>query len=121
QMTNDLVTNNPFLFKIYIMIEPQPSFDDVKRFARKVYGVCVIGMILGIFLLSLLLDKTSVLASIGRIGCYALIVLSILMLGFFIRFFNKLKTKMQDPFWNANDGLDGPSAASDVRDQDNQK
>ncbi len=73
----------------------EPSIDDIKRFEKKVYFVCLAGLVGGALLIWKTWGRHSVLPIVLDVIGIALAVLSLIMLGFFINFFYKLKKRMR--------------------------
>jgi len=78
------------------MVEPQPSEDEVKRFARKVYLFCAAGLGAGALLWDSMRHKPGILYNILEIVGIALAVMSVIMLVFFLDFFRKLLKRYRD-------------------------
>ena len=73
----------------------EPSLDDINRFERKIYLVCLAGLAAGLILLAIVWAKNGWVSGIlGAVGII-LIILSLIMLGFFINFFYKMKVQMR--------------------------
>ena len=73
----------------------EPSQDDVKRFARKVYLFCAAALGAGALLWDSMRHKQGVVYTILEITGIALAVLSLIMLVYFIRFFVKVNKRME--------------------------
>lgn len=73
----------------------EPSQDDVKRFARKVYLFCVVALGAGALLWNSMRHKPGVLYLILEIVGIVFVILSVIMLIYFINFFRKLNKRME--------------------------
>lgn len=72
----------------------EPSIDDIKRFEKKVYLFCLAGLAAGAILLALVWKTGGVIGGIVGTAGIILIILALVMIGFFFNFFYKVKAKM---------------------------
>ena len=82
------------------MVEPQhvinqPSLDDIKKFERKIYLVCLGGAALGAALLAIVWKSKGIWATIGGIAGILLMLIGMILFGFFFDTFYKVKAKMR--------------------------
>lgn len=73
----------------------QPTIDDVKKFAGKVYIFCAVGGIAGIVLISSFWFRKTVMEIILWVTGILLTALAVIMLIFFLNFFRKVRKKME--------------------------